>query len=241
MDNSTIEILPDADFRRVLCVAAHPDDIEYGTAAAVSRWVSQGTEVSYLLLTGGEAGMPRPPEQARVLRAAEQRAACDAVKVTDLTILDHPDGRLVYSLELRRDIARVIRKLRPDVVVAGAWDVEFAGGLNHADHRAAGLATLDAVRDADNTWVFPELEAEGLAKWAASWLLVAGSNQPTHGVDVTGEPLERGIKALEAHVGYLAGVEGHPAPRQLITDMTAAAGGAIGTANAVLFRAYRLR
>jgi len=242
MDEPKVDPLPDDDFRRVLCVVAHPDDVEYGTSAAVARWTSRGVEVAYLLLTGGEAGMQRPPEETRVLRAGEQRAACDAVGVRALTVLDHPDGMLVYSLDLRRDIAREIRRFRPDVVVTGSWDVEFVAGLNQADHRAAGLACADAVRDADNTWVFPELAAqEGLAKWGATWLLVSGDNRPTHGVDVSGEPVERGIASLEAHAAYLGDLTGHPSPRELIGGVTAAAGRALGVANAVLFRAYRLR
>lgn len=241
MAQPTIEPLPDADFRRVLCVVAHPDDVEYGTSAAVAAWTARGVEVTYLLLTAGEAGMQRPPEETRALRATEQREACAAVGVEDLRILQHPDGMLVYSLDLRRDIARVIRQVQPDVVVTGAWDVEVGWGLNQADHRAAGLACVDAVRDADNTWVFPELAEQGLPKWGATWLLVSGSSQPTHGVDVSGEPLERGIASLEAHAGYLSDLTDHPTPRDLITGFTNAQGQALGVANAVLFRAYKLR
>ncbi|MCC6494828.1 MAG: PIG-L family deacetylase [Propionibacteriaceae bacterium] len=242
MTQPRIELLPEEDFQRVLCVVAHPDDVEYGTSAAIAKWTASGVEVAYLLLTAGEAGMQRPPEVTGPLRAAEQRAACAAVGVGDLTILDHPDGMLVYSLDLRRDIARAIRRFRPEVVVCGSWDVDFVAGLNQADHRAAGLACADAVRDADNTWVFPELAAsEGLPKWGTTWLLVSGDNRPTHGVDVTGEPLEAGIASLEAHAGYLADLTGHPSPRDLITGMTAGQGQALGVPNAVLFRAYKLR
>ena len=242
MTQPTIELLPDEDFTRVLCVVAHPDDVEYGTSAAIAKWTARGVEVAYLLLTAGEAGMQRPPEETRVLRAAEQRAACDAVGVSSLTMLGHPDGMLVYSLDLRRDIARAIRQFRPDVVVSGSWDVEFVAGLNQADHRAAGLACIDAVRDADNTWVFPGLAAsEGLPKWGATWLLVSGDSRPTHGVDVSGEPLERGIASLEAHAGYLGDLPGHPTPRDLIAGITAGQGKALGVANAVLFRVFKLR
>jgi LmbE family N-acetylglucosaminyl deacetylase len=242
IDSPSVEVLPDGDFQRVLCVVAHPDDVEYGTSAAVAKWTEAGVDVAYLLLTAGEAGMQRPPEETRPLRAGEQRAACDAVGVSDLTMLDHPDGMLVYSLDLRRDIARKIRQFKPDVVVTGSWDVEFIAGLNQADHRAAGLACIDAVRDADNTWVFPELAAsEGLPKWGTTWLLVSGDSRPTHGVDISGEPLERGIASLEAHGGYLGDIPGHPAPRDLITGFTTAQGKALGVANAVLFRAYKLR
>ena len=242
MAEFNLQRLEDDGFKRVLCVVAHPDDIEYGTSAAVAAWTARGIEVCYLLLTGGEAGMQRPPEQTRVLRAAEQREASEVVGVQDLTILDHPDGMLVYSLDIRRDIARHIRKIRPDVVVTGSWEVEFVAGLNQADHRVAGLACVDAIRDADNTWVFPELAAdEVLPKWGVSWLLVAGDSRPTHAVDVSGRPLERGILALEAHGDYLGGLSGHPLPRDLLTEMTTAQGAALGVPNAVAFRAYKLR
>ena len=93
--------------------------------------------------------MQRPPAEAGPLRAAEQRNACAAVGVTDLEILDFPDGQLVYGLEIRKAIARVIRQQRPDVVVTTTWEVEPGWGLNQADHRVAGLATVDAVRDAE--------------------------------------------------------------------------------------------
>ena len=146
---------------RVLCVVAHPDDLEYGASAAVAEWTGRGIEVGYLLLTSGEAGMQRPPDEVGPLRAAEQARACRAVGVERLQTLDHPDGMLVYGLDLRRDIARVIRDFRPNAVLTGVWDVEAYGGLNQADHRAAGLATLGAVRDADNTWVFPDLASAG--------------------------------------------------------------------------------
>src|SRR5512139_1798764 len=162
--------LPDGDFSRVLCVVAHPDDVEYGTSSAVARWTARGAEVAYLLLTRGEAGMPTPPEETARIRRAEQEAACAAVGVTSLEVLEHPDGVLQPSLELRRDIARAIRRHRPDVVVTGSWEVEFVAGLNQADHRAAGMACLDAIRDADNRWVFPELVDEGLEPWKVRWL-----------------------------------------------------------------------
>ena len=242
MDAPVIEPLPDADFQRVLCVVAHPDDVEYGTSAAVAAWTARGIEVAYLLLTGGEAGMQRPPDETRAIRAGEQHAACMAVGVRDLTILDHPDGMLVYSLALRRDIARHIRRFRPDVVVTGSWEIEAPWGLNQADHRAVGLACLDAVRDADNTWVFSDLATEEkLPKWGVTWLLVSGDASPTHAVDVSGEALEGGIASLEAHEAYLADLGWHPTPRDLLTGFTADVGRAIGVANAVAFRAHKLR
>lgn len=230
--------LPDEDFRKVLCVVAHPDDVEYGTSSAVARWTSQGTDVAYLLLTRGEAGMPNPPEETIRIRRGEQEAACAAVGVSSLEMLHHPDGVLQPSLDLRRDIARAIRTHRPDVVVTGSWDVEFVAGLNQADHRVAGLACLDAIRDADNRWVFPELVEEGLPPWRVRWFLVAGHSQPTHGVDVSGEPLARGVASLEAHGEYLGAIEGHPPPAAFIPAIAAMGGQALGVEHAVLFRAW---
>jgi LmbE family N-acetylglucosaminyl deacetylase len=242
MDTESGDLLPpfqDDAFARVLCVVAHPDDVEYGTSSAVAAWTSRGIDVAYLLLTRGEAGMDQsPPERTAPLRVAEQIAGSAAVGVSQVDFLDHPDGVLVYSLELRRDIARAIRRYRPDAVLVGSWDVEFVAGLNQADHRVAGLAALDAVRDAGNRWVFPELLDEGLEPWSPRWLLVGGHDSPTHGVDVTGEPLQRGIASLEAHREYLAGIPGHPPPRPMITGIAALQGPRLGVAHAVLFRAY---
>jgi LmbE family N-acetylglucosaminyl deacetylase len=231
---------PAGAFQRVLCVVAHPDDVEYGTSSAVAAWTSQGVDVAYLLLTHGEAGMDAsPPARTAEARVREQVAGSTAVGVTQVDFLRYPDGVLVYSLELRRDIARAIRTFQPDAVLVGSWEVEFVAGLNQADHRVAGLAALDALRDAGNRWVFPELlETEDLQPWSPRWLLVSGDPRPTHGVDVTGEALERGIASLEAHREYLAGIPGHPPPRPMISGITAMQGRRMGVPHAVLFRAF---
>jgi LmbE family N-acetylglucosaminyl deacetylase len=234
-----VQPLPEGAFSRVLCVVAHPDDVEYGTSSAVAAWTAGGVEVAYLLLTKGEAGIDTmDPAQTRALRQDEQVAGSRVVGVTQVDFLDYRDGVLEYSLGMRRDIARAIRRFRPEAVVTGSWEVEFVAGLNQADHRVAGLATVDAIRDAANRWVFPELVEEGLEPWSTRWLLVAGAGQPTHGVDVTGEPLERGIAALEAHERYLAAIPGHPPPRAMLTMITKMLGGSLGVEHAVLFRAY---
>jgi LmbE family N-acetylglucosaminyl deacetylase len=237
--------LPDESFRRVLCVVAHPDDMEYGTSAAVARWTAQGIDVGYLLLTRGEAGMPNPPEETARLRVAEQQAACAAVGVNHLTVLEHPDGVLVYGLDLRRDICREIRRFQPDVVVTFGYEVETSMGFDQSDHRAAGLATLDAVRDAANRWVFPEqIDDEGLEPAGVRWILIpgiAGDLDATHGVDVTGEPLQRGVASLEAHAAYLAALPDHPAPADFIPMFLALNGKAMGVEHAVLFRAHDLQ
>jgi LmbE family N-acetylglucosaminyl deacetylase len=239
MATDLIPPFADDAFRRVLCVVAHPDDVEYGTSSAVAAWTASGVDVAYLLLTRGEAGMDSsPPEQTAQLRTEEQIAGSRAVGVTEIEFLDYRDGMLEYGLGLRRDIARVIRRRKPDAVVTGTWEVEFAAGLNQADHRVAGLAAIDALRDAANRWVFPELLDEGLPPHSVRWLLVGGDPQPTHGVDVTGKPMERGIASLEAHEQYLAGIPGHPEPRMMITGITALQGRTMGVPHAVLFKAW---
>ncbi len=240
-DVAAVTPFPDDAFRRVLCVVAHPDDVEYGTSSAVAAWTSEGIDVAYLLLTRGEAGMDAvPPEQTMRTRMREQVTGSAAVGVSHVDFLEYPDGVLVYSLDMRRDIARVIRGYRPDAVLVGSWEVEFVAGLNQADHRVAGLAALDALRDAGNRWVFPELLQEGLEPWSTRWLVVAGDPRPTHGVDVTGDALERGIASLEAHREYLAGIPGHPPPRLMLTAITAMQGRSMGVPHAVVFRAHDL-
>jgi LmbE family N-acetylglucosaminyl deacetylase len=230
---------PDGAFERVLCVVAHPDDVEYGASSAVAAWTARGIDVVYLLLTRGEAGMDASaPELTAPLRMQEQIDGSRQVGVSQVDFLDYADGVLEYSMGMRRDIARAIRAYRPDAVLVGSWDVEFIAGLNQADHRVAGLAALDAVRDAGNRWVFPELLEEGLEPWSARWLLVVGDSRPTHGVDVTGDAVNRGIASLEAHREYLAGIPGHPPARAMISAVTAMQGRAMGVANAVLFRAF---
>src|SRR5688500_12512005 len=243
MAGMTLPALPEESFQRVLCVVAHPDDMEYGTSAAVARWTARGIEVGYLLLTRGEAGMPNPPEETARLRVAEQRAACAVVGVDHLTVLEHPDGVLVYGLDLRRDICREIRRFQPDVVLGGGYAIETPYGFDQADHRAAGLATLDAVRDAGNRWVFPEqVDDENLAQHSVRWYIVPGlGGSATHGVDVTGEPLRRGIASLEAHAAYLAALPDHPAPEDFIPTMLAMNGKEMGVEHAVLFRAHDLQ
>ncbi|MFF0267697.1 PIG-L deacetylase family protein [Kribbella sp. NPDC004536] len=242
MTRMTLPALPEESFQRVLCVVAHPDDMEYGASAAVARWTARGIEVAYLLLTRGEAGMPNAPEETARLRVAEQRAACAVVGVDDLTVLDHPDGVLIYGLDLRRDICRAIRRFKPDVVLGTGYEVETPFGFDQADHRAAGLATLDAVRDAGNRWVFPEQVDEGLEPHSARWYVVPGlPGFASHGVDVTGDPLLRGIASLDAHAAYLAALPGHPAPADFIPKLTAMNGKAMGVEHAVLFRAHDLQ
>ena len=217
---SELPFFDDSDISRVLCVVAHPDDMEYGASAAVARWAERGVEVSYLLLTAGEVGIrDRDPREVGPLRTEEQREACREVGVSDLEVLDLPDGLLEHNLDTRRHIARAIRRLRPDVVLTQSWELRVPWGLNHVDHRVTGLATVDAVRDADNPWIFTELADEGLEPWGVTWLLVP-SAEPDHLIDVTGEPVRCAVRSLAAHKVYLDALEDHMPPEELVESIT---------------------
>lgn len=227
------------DFASVLCVVAHPDDIEYGTAAAVARWTDAGKTVTYFLLTRGEAGIDTmPPAEAGPTREAEERASAAVVGVTEVDFGNHRDGNVEYGLDLRRDIAREIRRRRPNVVVIGDYgDRLFGGMVNQADHRAVGLATADAVADAGNRWIFPELVEEGFEPWHVSTLAIVATMTPTHYVDVS-DNVDRAIASLEEHTAYNSALpDDFPKPDRLvpmILDMGAQAAGVEGVTHAVV-------
>jgi LmbE family N-acetylglucosaminyl deacetylase len=202
--------------RRALVVTAHPDDVDFGAAGTVAIWTAGGTEVSYCVCTSGEASGDEDADRAETarVRQAEQRAAAACVGVTDVTFLHHPDGAVVASLELRRDIARVIRRVRPDRVLT--WSPEINWELvptTHPDHRAVGEATFAAVYpDARNPHAFPELLAAGLRPWVVPelWLADSPSWLRNHVVDVT-DAFDKRVAALRAHasqVGGMADLEG---------------------------------
>lgn len=236
-----LQPLPETGVRRVLCVVAHPDDMEYGTSAAVAAWTGAGVEVTYLLLTRGETGMAEAPEKVAPLREKEQRRACEIVGVSDLRMLDHPDGMLEYGLPLRRDIARVVRQVRPDLVLTANFDFEAYGGLNQADHRVAGLAVIDAVRDAANPWVFRDLgESEGLEPWQARAILVAGDPAATHAKQVDEAQVQAAVDSLSAHDAYLEHIGDHPEPAQFIPEILRGGGEGLGVEYAVPFRVFDL-
>ena len=241
MSDSPLQKLDTSGVERILCVVAHPDDLEYGISAAVAAWTAAGVQVDYLLMTAGEAGMRRAPAEAGPLRAREQRAACDVVGVNDLTILDFPDGLMEPGPTVRKAIAKQIRTLRPNIVVTSNFDLEVPWGINHIDHRVTGEATADAIRDADNRWIFTDLLDEGLEPWKADLFLVGGVAEPDTYVDVTGEALEKGVASLEAHEAYLADLPDHPAPRAMLTEMATECARAVedgSTDCAIGFRAW---
>jgi len=225
------------DWERALAVVAHPDDLEYGAASAVARWTSQGKQVSYLLVTRGEAGIDSmPPEKAGPLREEEERASARLVGVETVEFLDHQDGIIEYGLPLRRDIAGAIRRHRPQVLITLNFQLTWGGPmLNMADHRWVGLAVLDAARDAANRWIFPELLQEGIHPWGGVKIVcICGSPQPTHAVDVTNY-LDKGIASLQAHRMYIQNLSGNFDPETFLRHNAAAAGKRFGCQYAVSF------
>jgi LmbE family N-acetylglucosaminyl deacetylase len=193
-----------AEARRILAMAAHPDDLDFGVAGTVAAWTDAGAEVTYCVVTDGDAGgydqSVGRDEMAR-LRRDEQTAAAKCVGVEDLRFLGYPDGRVEATLVLRKDLARVIRQVRPDRVVCPSPERNYTRmPPSHPDHRAVGSAALDAVYpDARNPFAFPELlRDEGLEAWIVREVWIAGGPSPNHYVDVTGT-VDRKLAALRAH------------------------------------------
>ena len=156
-------------------------------------------------MTRGEAGIDsRVPEKAEAIRKVEERESAREVGVNSVEFLHYQDGIIEYSLKLRRDIAHAIRQHHPDLLLTINHQLTFGGTLlNMADHRWVGLAVLDAARDADNRWIFPELVEEGLEPWGkVKMVCIGGSPNPTHVVDVTSF-LDKGIASLEKHRTYI--------------------------------------
>ncbi|KJK58066.1 PIG-L deacetylase family protein [Saccharothrix sp. ST-888] len=232
------------DWQSALAVVAHPDDMEYGAAAAIARWTSQGKRIGYVMVTSGEAGIDSlTPEECRPLREAEQIASAALVGVDDVDFLGHPDGVVEYGIALRRDIARVVRKYRPDIVITTNFRDSYGGNVpNQADHIAVGRATLDGVRDAGNRWIFTELGDEGLAPWnGVREVWAAASPEARHAVDTTGF-LDRGIASLKAHKAYLDGLGGGMAdPDTFLEEASRAAGSRLGVTYASPFEVISLR
>ncbi|MFD0364292.1 PIG-L deacetylase family protein [Nocardia sp. GCM10030253] len=229
------------DWRRGLVIVAHPDDIEYGAAAAVARWTGQGKDIRYVLVTSGEAGMAGiPPAEAGPLREAEEIASAKVVGVHEVEFLGYPDGRVEESLALRRDLAAAIRRHQPELVVLFNFGDTWAPGYaNSADHRAVGRAALDAISDAGNEWIFPELS--DLAPCSPRWAAVSGPTA-THAVDVS-DNLDQAAAALAEHRRYLEILSPEPVADQVRAVIEMAIGPKEGfpAAHAVGFELYYFR
>ncbi|HVN11725.1 MAG TPA: PIG-L deacetylase family protein [Kineosporiaceae bacterium] len=197
--------IDDADVQRVLCVAAHPDDLEFGAAGTVAGWTRAGLAVTYLVCTRGDQGGfdETPRELVPAIREQEQRDAAAVVGVDDVRFLDgFRDGWLEPNHDLQRAIVRVIRQVRPDRMLFQSpernWD---RIGASHPDHLAAGEASIRAVYPAArNPFAYPELlTEEALEPWVVGEVWLTAAPQPNHWVDIT-DTFDRKIEALRAHM-----------------------------------------
>ncbi|MEV4518024.1 PIG-L family deacetylase [Dactylosporangium sp. NPDC049525] len=240
-------LLPvDEDWQRGLAIVAHPDDLEFGAAAAIARWTQQGKDVVYVLLTSGEAGIDGiDPAEAGPLREQEQRASAEIVGVSQVEFLGLPDGVLEYGVPLRRELTRVIRTHRPDIVITNnfrdSWD-EAGDALNMSDHIVTGRAVLDAARDAGNRWVFREQIDAGLEKWGGvRQVWAANSPRSAHAADTTGT-FDLGVRSLEAHEAYLRGLgAGDFDAEEFLESFSRQTGTRLGVTYAAGFEVFKLR
>jgi len=198
---------------RFLVIAAHPDDAEFGPAATAAAWIDAGSVGRLVCCTSGDQGGEDPgadPLALAATREAEQRRAAAIVGYDDVVFLHQPDGALANELPLRELLVREIRRFRPDAVLTHDPEVLFyrGAGVNHADHRAAGMAAVDAVFPAArNPMAFPGLARAGLAAHAVRRLYLFWPNEPTAWVDVSATA-ERKIEALRCHASQIADPEG---------------------------------
>lgn len=222
--------------RRALAIVAHPDDIEYGAAAAVAMWTAAGADCRYLLATRGEAGIDgMDPEQAAVVREAEQIRSADVVGVGVVEFLAHPDGTIHDRMGLRREFAHAIRRHTPDTVLLfnhrESWGPH---ARNSADHRIVGEAALDAIADAGNRWIFPGTEPHHV-----DLALVAGSPEATHALDVSAG-VDRAVASLSEHRAYLDGLGEHPmADPEFLRAFMEQTGSSVGVPAALAVEVWR--
>jgi LmbE family N-acetylglucosaminyl deacetylase len=221
----------------VLVIFSHPDDAEFTAAPAIAALAARGARVDYLVTTDGGKGTDDPsvtPEVLAATRMAEQRDAADVLGVGEIVHLGYPDGYLMPSLELRRDIVRHIRRLRPDLVIAQNPQRRSDGNpfIAHPDHLATGEATLAAVYPAARDRLnFPELLDEGLEPWKVRQVLVASVERPNLWIDVA-DTFEVGLRALQRHISQ---IDDWPEVEQRIRDRAAEVGAAVGLPMAQAF------
>jgi len=193
-----------AALRRILCISAHPDDNEFTIAGSVARWAREGRHVTFCLVTTGGAGVNQhTPSSDNLIpiRERETQAAARILGVKEVILLGYADGALEPTIGMRRDLTRVIRRMKPDVVVSSDPTVRFYGNeyMNHPDHRAVASAALDAVFPSSETSaIFPELIAEGLPPHKVKQVFIAGSLDPDVFVDIAAT-LSTKSRALKAH------------------------------------------
>lgn len=234
----------DENWERGLVVVAHPDDVEFGAAAAVARWTGQGKHIVYCMVTSGEAGIDGiAPTECGPLREAEERESAAIVGVDTVEFLWLPDGVLEFGVPLRAAIARQVRKHRPDIVITGNFRDSWGGTApNQADHIAVGRAALHACQDAGNRWIYTDqLNDENLEPWGnVRQVWAAGSPVSTHGVDTT-DTFEAGVASLAAHKAYIEGLGWEFFdPSEFLEGMSRPTGRRLGVTHAAGFEVFSL-
>ena len=231
----------DESWDRALAVVAHPDDREFGAAAAVARWTAQGKTVVYCMVTSGEAGIDSmDPDRCREVREREQVDSARVVGVDVVDFLGLPDGVLEYGVGLRRAICLAVRRHRPEIVITNNFHDNWGGrSLNQADHIAVGRATLDAVRDAGNRWIFHDQLVDGLAPWGGvRQVWASGSPAAEHAADTT-DTFDLGVQSLVAHQAYIDGLGwAHFDPAAFLAGGSRPAGKRLGTTHAATFEVF---
>jgi LmbE family N-acetylglucosaminyl deacetylase len=206
-----------------MAIVAHPDDIEFGCAGTMARWVQEGAEVCFVLVTSGDVGIAKPDitrAEAAAVREAEQVAAAAVLGVHDVVFLREPDGCVVNTLELRKRLVRELRRFKPEVVICGDPTVFFVDNtyINHPDHRAVAAAALDAVFPAaGQPHVFEELAAEGLTAHKVRKVYVEGWGSGDTWINISGV-IDRKIEALRKHVSQMGEWDPEPMMRQWSHD-----------------------
>jgi LmbE family N-acetylglucosaminyl deacetylase len=202
----TDELFP---INRAMAIGAHPDDAEFGCFGTLAKLVEQGVDCTLVVVTNGNAGGEgdRTHEELARVRVDEQAAAARVIGIERIINLGYEDGYVTPSFELRKDLARVIRQHRPDLVITHNAVRNYGPiGGNHPDHLATGEAALAAIYPtARNPMAFPDLlEKEGLEKWVVNWVYVIGATQekPNHWEDIT-STVDRKIEALLSHQSQL--------------------------------------
>jgi LmbE family N-acetylglucosaminyl deacetylase len=193
---------------RAMVIVAHPDDPEFFCGGTIALWCTHGTEMSYLILTNGNKGSDDPemtPEKLTATRKEEQRAAADVLGVKRVIYFDEPDGELQPTLDLRHRIVAEIRRYKPEVIITQDPSRYFHANvyINHADHRAAGQAAIDAIFPAArNRMYHPELLDLGLEPYVVKGVYLAGTEQPNHWVDIS-EVFDTKVEAIRCHVSQV--------------------------------------
>jgi len=191
-----------------MVVVAHPDDAEFMVAGTVAKWAKQGCEVTYVVITKGDKGSDDPEmtsERLTTIREAEQRAAGAVLGVRNYEFMGYPDGYLQHTLELRRDVTRLIRRHRPHVLLTFDPTNRFFSDnyVNHPDHRVAGDVALDATfPTARDRLTFPELLVDGYQPWKVRQIWLSGAEAPNVWIDIS-ETIELKKKALLKHPSQL--------------------------------------